>query len=395
LLPVAAHAQARINGQVLDGTGRRPVPNQEVRLLVPREGMQQAATASTDVNGKFVFEQSGIDASSFYLVEARFAGVPYHAPVQFDPTGSATVNLTVYESGGSAAALRIQTLRALVRAEGKKVRVEEEFDVLNSSDPPRAYVNERGTFRFRLSPGASEPAASVVGLMNMALPQTPQAGNAAGEFFIGYPLKPGITRVGLSYEADYASSQVSLSDQVSYPIDHADIYVFPSSLSVDSPIFKSLGVDAAHNVQKLEARNLRRDAPLEFRVAGEAPATAQPAEVQGAEVKIVPNSMTRLGVPLLACFLLVLLWALGVRVAKEWSQWQTRRSSSPGQKQLGVKVDTLLNSLADLDELFAAGKIAEGKYWKERLELKAKLVAILKKAPPTLLESYATRSTAR
>jgi len=62
---------------------------------------------------------------------------------------------------------------------------------------------------------------------------------------------------------------------------------------------------------------------------------------------------------------------------------------------LGAKVDTLLNSLADLDELFAAGKIAEGKYWKERLELKAKLVAILKKAPPTLLESYATRNTAR
>jgi hypothetical protein len=231
--------------------------------------------------------------------------------------------------------------------------------------------------------------------MNMALPQTPQAGKAPGEFSIGCPLKPGITRVGLSYEADYTSSQVSLSDQVSYPIDQADIYVFPSSLSVDSPIFKSLGADAARNVQKLEARNLGRDASLELRVAGEAPATAQPEEEQGAEVKIVPSSMTRLGVPLLACFLMVLLWALGVRMAKEWPQWQTRRGSSPGQKQLGAKVDTLLNSLADLDELFAAGKIAEGKYWKERLELKAKLVAILKKAPPTLLESYATRNTAR
>jgi hypothetical protein len=105
--------------------------------------------------------------------------------------------------------------------------------------------------------------------------------------------------------------------------------------------------------------------------------------------------MTALGVPLLACFLLVLLWALGVRVAKEWPQWQARRGRSPAQKQLGAKVDALVNSLADLDELFAGRKIAEAKYWKERLELKARLVAVLKKAPPSLLDSYATRNTAR
>jgi hypothetical protein len=55
----------------------------------------------------------------------------------------------------------------------------------------------------------------------------------------------------------------------------------------------------------------------------------------------------------------------------------------------------LFNSLADLDELFATGKIAEKPYWKERLELKARLVAKLKKAPPALLESYAIRHTPR
>jgi hypothetical protein len=394
--PPLLRAQARIEGQVTDGTGHRSVPSQEVRLLAPQQGMQQVATASTDANGRFIFGQSEIHPNAFYLLETRFQGVAYHAPVQFDSTGSTSVSLTVYESTRSAAALRIQAFRALIRAEGTKARVQEEYEILNSSDPPRAYLSDGGTFRFRLSPGASQPSVAVAALMNMPLPQTPEPGTSAGEFYIQYPLKPGITQVAVSYEADYTSSHLELSDRVSYPIDRAQLYVFPASLSVDSAIFKPAGVDSTHNVQKLEARNLRRDTPLEVRLSGEAAAASQPeADQTGVEVRIVGNSMTKLGVPLLACFLLVLLWALGVRVAKEWPHWQARHGQSPAQKQLGAKVAALVNSLADLDELFAARKISEAKYWKERLELEARLAAVLRKAPPSLLETYATRNTAR
>jgi len=51
--------------------------------------------------------------------------------------------------------------------------------------------------------------------------------------------------------------------------------------------------------------------------------------------------------------------------------------------------------LADLDELFAAGKIVESKYRKERLESKAKLVAILKKSTPAVFQSHAARNMPR
>jgi len=232
--------------------------------------------------------------------------------------------------------------------------------------------------------------------MNMALPQTPEPAKSPGEFYIRYPLKPGLTEVAVSYEADYTSSHLELSDRVFYPIDQAELYVFPASLSVDSAIFKPAGVDSTHNVQKLEAQNLPRDAPLEVRLSGEAAAPSQPEAGQAAvEVKIVANSMTKSGVPLLACFLLVLLWALGIRMAKEWPHWQTQRGQSPAQKQLGAKVAALVDSLVDLDELFAARKIGEAKYWKERLDLKARLAAVLRKAPPSLLQTYVTRDTAR
>ncbi len=396
MAPVVASAQGRIEGQITNGTNNRPVANLEVSLLQPRQGMQQVATASTDANGRFLIVQSEIDPSSFYLLQAEFQGVHYPAPIEFDPTNTANVNLTVFEATRSDLNLRIQSMRILVRAEGPKVRVQEQYIVQNPSAPPRAYYNPDCTFRFRLSPAASEPTVAVAGMMNMALPQTAERGKSAGEFFIRYPIKPGLTSVMVAYEADYASRRLALADRSFYPIDHAELYVSPSSLSVESTIFKRAGLDPANDVQKFEAAKSPSGAILEARISGE-PAPGPPSEPGQAteEVKVDPNPMTRLGVPLLICFLLLLLWALGVRVAKEWPQWKERSGRSPAHKQLEAKVDEVFNSLADLDELFAARKIAENQYWKERLELKARLVAILKKGPPSLLESYASRHTAR
>jgi hypothetical protein len=135
---------------------------------------------------------------------------------------------------------------------------------------------------------------------------------------------------------------------------------------------------------------------LEARLSGEStPSTAAASEPSEGDVQTTPNPLTRLGVPLGVCFLLVLLWALGVRFAKEWPRWKERRPASPAQKALEAKTETLLNSLADLEDLLAGGKITDETYWKEKLELKARLVAILKKSPPALLESYATRNLPR
>jgi len=142
------------------------------------------------------------------------------------------------------------------------------------------------------------------------------------------------------------------------------------------------------------AGGLKQGTKLEARLSGAAEGAEAAESGQGeAQVKILPNSITRLEVPLLACFLLLLLWALGIRLVKEWPRFKEQRRSSSVQKELAATAESLFNSLADLDELFATGKVAEKQYWKERLDLKARLMATLKKASPLLLESYATRHT--
>lgn len=405
IVPISLFAQAKVSGVISNGTTNRPVANQEVRLLMPRGGMQQVATATTDGQGRFAFTSSDLDPKSFYLVSTDFEGAPYNAPATFDSTGTATVNLTVYDSTRSAASLRISTARVLVGAEGSGLRVQEEYAVENSASPARAYVGSAGsTFRFRIPSEAGTPSVAVAGLMNMQLPQTPAAGKAPGEFSIGYPLKPGVTTVTLQYSMPYGGSGVELKDGASYPIEQAELFVYPSSLAIEAPGFEPAGTDSPHMIEKFEARQLAAGtSSLSIRLSGESASGPPPgAEEQGqtqaegrGEVKVVPNSVSQLNGPVLAGFVLLLFWALGVRLAKDWPRLRTQATKGAAGRQYEPKLEKLLNSLADLDELFAAGKVAEQKYWKERLELKARVTAILKKSPPAPLESYAARPNPR
>ncbi len=394
LVPSRLEAKGRIEGRLVNGTVSQPVSNQTVRLLTLRQGMQQAAMTTTDAEGRFAFSGGDIDANSFYLLQTEFQGVNYPAPVQFDSSATSTVNLTVYEATRTEPSLRVESLHVLVSAEGAKARVQEEYVVRNPSQPPRSYISSEGTFRFRVPAEITELDVAVRGLMNMPLTQSAEPGKSPGEFSIRYPLKPGSTTIVVAYEASYTAGEVVLASAVDYPIDHAELHVFPSSLRVESAVFKSAGVDPVNGIQRFEAANLSRGATLDARLSGEAANSGSEGDQSQGEVQIVPSSMTRLGTPVLLCFLLVLLWALGVRAAKEWPQWKERQRASPEQMELEAKVEGLLNSLADLDELFSAGKVVEQSYWRERLELKARLVAVLKKNP-SILEAYATRRVPR
>ena len=390
-------AGGHISGQVRNGTTGSPVAGQTLQLLMPRGGMQQAATAVTDASGNFVVAMSDLDTRSFYLIQANYQGVNYNAPVKFDDRGQARVDLTVYDSTPTAVPMRVQSARIILNAEGGKLHVQEMFALRNASNPPRSYVNPDGTFFFHLAKTAGDPTAAVAGLMNMPLRQPVNPGKKPGNFNIQYPLKPGLTVMMVSYDGDYGSNKLDLADSVAYPIDSVELLVSPSNLAVDSSLFKAAGADAESGSRKYLAENLPPHSPLAVRISGEAveaQAPAAPSEAEG-EVKTLPNSITRMGGLVLACFLLVLLWGLGVRVTKEWPRWKAQQTASQLQKALGAEVEKLFNSLADLDELFATGKIAEKPYWQERLELKARLVAKLKKAPPALLESYAIRYTPR
>jgi hypothetical protein len=390
-------ALGRIDGRIIDGTTGRPAAHQPVHLLNPGNGaVRDVAVTRTDRQGHFAFTGTDVSQGDFYLLQAPYEGVDYNEPVRFGPDGSASVNFKVYESTALQPPIHITSARFLVRAQGHTVRVEELFAVRNGAKPPLTYVNPHGTFLFSLAQGAGQPSAAVAGEMNMPLPEQAHSGTAPGQFFIQYPLKPGRTVVMVAYQADYSAGTFEMADSVPYPIDQIEMDVVPSTLGVQSTLFKPDGRDQDTGGQKLLAENVNPGEAIRAGFQG-APLAANGSEddQESGTVKEEANAMTRLGWPLIGCFLLVLLWAMGVRVSKEWTRQDSARADSPALKELEVKLEKLLDSVANLDELFEAGKLAEKKYWRERLDLKAKLVVLLRHTPPAFLESYATRHNSR
>src|SRR6516162_10508607 len=133
LAPVFLRAQSRIEGQVINGTTGQPAAKQELRLLQPRGGMQQIAAATTDTQGRFVFDKIQNEAGAFYLISTSYQGVDYHEPGQFD----SLIKLTVYEATRSDPGLGVELMRLAAQPSGNKVRVQEQFTIRNPSRPPR------------------------------------------------------------------------------------------------------------------------------------------------------------------------------------------------------------------------------------------------------------------
>jgi len=384
-------AQSKLEGTVVNGTTGRPVPNQKVQLLVGGAGMREASTSVTDSSGKFSLTPARDEGGAFFLIQTVFQGVNYRSRVE----ASSPTRLTVYDATDSMPGLRIRSARVVVEAAGTSARVQEFFAIENSSDPPKTFNNAGGTFRFRLGKNVQSPTAAVLGQMNMPIPVAIQDGASEGELLINHALQPGPTVVMIAYEADYGSGSLAVASSVTYPIGRAELLVTPASLAVESTLFHEAGVDSSTGLKKYEAADVAPGTTLAARVSGEAAPAAAEAAAQEGEVRTEPNSITRSGILMALCLLLVMLWALGVRTAKEWNAAQEHKPANASRKEVEKRLDTLLNAIADLDDLRENGKVAEKAYWKERLELKAKVAAILRQIPPALAESYATRNAPR
>ncbi|MGH9355451.1 MAG: carboxypeptidase-like regulatory domain-containing protein [Terriglobia bacterium] len=392
LCPFPLFAASGIQGRVVNGTTNRGAAGQTVQLLNPgKDGMREVASTRTEANGHFAFAGSAIQPGTFYLLQAVYEGVSYHQPVRLNGNATTTENLKIYDASLVPPHLVISSARFLVSAKGDKVDVEELYGIRNTATPAVAYANPAGTFSFNLGRSANQPSVDAVGELNMPLPQDVRPGGAPGQYSVQYPIKPGLTVVIVTYQADYAGQTFSLSDAVPYSIDQLELDVTPRTLKVQSALLKPAGNDADSGGEKLVAQNLPPGAAIEAAFSGPPVSGATQAGAEEQTIKELPNPMTRLGAPLLGCFLLVLLWAMGVRISKEWARNDAGRSGRPAQKQLEDKIEKLVDSIVNLDELFESGKVPEKRYWRERLDLKAKLVVLLKSSPPVFLESYVTR----
>lgn len=197
LLALGAQA-AEINGRVTNGTTNQPLAGASVNLIALREQMVPVREGETDSQGRFRFV---IDANpnERFLVQVPYRGVIYSQPALFTSGDTITVDLTVFEADAKTSDISVEAHTIFLQPQPDHVQVSEFYLVRNTSQPPRAYAPDSGSFRFALPGTVGDLQVSAGRSDGVSLRQQPQPTGIGNTFRIDFAFKPGESEVQVSY----------------------------------------------------------------------------------------------------------------------------------------------------------------------------------------------------
>ena len=381
LLPgVVAAADGVITGAVVNGTEGGGVPaDVAVTLYFLRDGdILEQRTQVTDAMGAYRFVEVPTDTGLAFVVVAAYEQVPYNTPeLLFGESAEILAPpLTVYEASQDPSVVRVIT-DVLIIAPGEEqsgmLAVIEVVRLANQSD--RTY----------LATGVAGGGAAMDRVLRFALPAnardlTMLSGASAQNvvqidrgFGVFMPLLPGEREVAFGYQVPYSGSSIELTKRTVYPTDNFAILALEDhNLRIVSDGLEVQATpigDRRYVVGSTDSLQAR--AEVTVRVEGlPAPSLQVRLErlferVRGAQASV----WVLLGVVLV----LPLLYA----AYRLRGGLRRRAASKPAVAPIAPEAgEALLLEIAQLDDDFAAGSVAEDDYRRQRAELKQRLMEL-------------------
>lgn len=198
LLVTAISACAAIDGTVINKTTGKPQSGATVTLYkLSQAGPEQVESVKSDSQGKFHITKDA-EGPGPRLVQASYADVTYNRIL---PPGSPSNDVTVdvYESSKQPGAAKVETRMMLIEPVRGELIVSESYVFRN--DGKMSYNDpDGGTLKFYLPPAANG-AVKVNGTapQGMPVPQAADKTSTPNVYKVGFPIKPGETRIDVSY----------------------------------------------------------------------------------------------------------------------------------------------------------------------------------------------------
>ena len=251
---VALSAHAAMDGTVMNGTTGKPQPGATVTLYkVGGNGPEAVQSVKSDAEGKFAITQ---DIPGPRLLQAAFDGVTYNKMV---PPGmpASGLMIEVYKSVPKPGDARVdQHIVVLEPAADGRMTVSESYVWANNgkttfNDP------ENGTLQFYLPPAANgEVTVNVLAPQGMPIRRAPDKTAAPDVYKVDFPIKPGESRVDLTYAMNFTSPG-EFVDKVLYHGGPTRFFV-PPGVTLSGEGLQSLGTGPMNaSVYSTEATSIR------------------------------------------------------------------------------------------------------------------------------------------
>jgi hypothetical protein len=392
LFAASATLAGTVHGSVINRTTGKPVPNTDVDLLSPMQGMALLASVKSDAQGQFTATNDAIGAGPI-LIRATYQGVSFNA---FLPPGRPQVDVEVFDVTKDPKVIFASSHVIIFQPRDGKLIGAEEYNIKNDSNPPVAYFRNEGNFEFAIPDKATLQNVTATSSLGMDVRQA-SIDKGKGLYAIAYAFRPGETNIRLSYELPYPGNSASVKLPATYP-GMRILLVAPPGVILTGEGISAAGQEQGMNVFLHEA--LPAKGALSVSVSGiGSPQAAEAADAQGQQqgqegnsrtqgpqVDVAPPRIDDLKWPML--FGLVALFALGavllsrkqVVVApaaeeEDRAPAQSKKAAKAAHQQSSVEavkesvnanLDSLKEEVFRLELRKQAGTISEEDYAREK-----------------------------
>lgn len=363
---------AKIKGVVRNATTGEIVTADTIKIMSFSQGGMHSNTVvlnSTD----FTFENLGVTSAMPNLIQAVYKGVKYNTSVAIEKDGETVeAEALVYETTDNPSVFKVNAAQFFFRNLDDKLQVAQLFQVMNEGERTSTYVNENGTFRFRIDPRSSGIDFVTVQTGTVPLNQTPFPTEEHGIFAINYPIKPGITEVTVAYTVDYSTKSFSFSNRLLYDVEELYAVVSPSNMGISGQNLEQMTGHSSQDMQFYRMQGRKIDDEIALVVSGGS-AVVDPGSqrIMWKENRISENKW-------FIMFGIAIVLLIGTIMSRNRSREKDVHKSKGSPKKLIARKEQLLETIAELDEQFEAGNVSENDYNNRRNQLKKQLTEVYK-----------------
>jgi len=226
---------AAVTGTVINRTTGQPQAGITVSLLrMGQAGPEPAGDVKADAQGKFSLDQR---VEGLTLLRATLDGVTYNKML---PPGQPTqgVTLDIYNASTLPGDAKVSKHMLLFQPQGKEVVVNEAYIVTN--DGKTAWNDPAGgTIHLYLPKGASKVEVNATPPAGMPLKAAPQKTKTPEVYKLDFAIRPGETRVDMSYSVPYTEGMPYAGKIVSG--DENTYLIVPEGISMKGDHLSDLG----------------------------------------------------------------------------------------------------------------------------------------------------------